>query len=128
MAADLAIVFSSSDLDKGSRDRTGVFPVLSVVSSARRVSVDQLLLPNRAPASVALARQIAMYLTHVALGRNFTQVARLFGRDRTTAAHACQIIEDLRDEPSFDLQMHCLEVALLAQAKVWGQVGGRAVQ
>lgn len=128
MATNLAIAFSDLDPGRGTRDHAGVFPVLSVVSSARRVSVDQLLLPNRASASVARARQIAMYLTHVALGRNFTQIARLFGRDRTTAAHACQIIEDLRDEPSFDLQMHCLEVALLAQARIWGPAGGRTVQ
>jgi chromosomal replication initiation ATPase DnaA len=128
MATNLAMAFSNLDLERGSRDRAGILPVLSVVCSARRVSVDQLLLPNRASASVARARQIAMYLTHVALGRNFTQIARLFGRDRTTAAYACQIIEDLRDDSSFDLQMHCLEVALLALSWTWGQADGRTVQ
>ncbi len=38
-----------------------------------------------------------MYLVHVALGRPQEVVAELFGRDRTTVAHACQRLEDDRD-------------------------------
>ena len=38
---------------------------------------------------VSRARQIAMYLCHVVLGKTITTVGLLFGRDRSTASHAC---------------------------------------
>ena len=33
---------------------------------------------------VAVARQLAMYLMHVALGWQYAEVGQFFGRDRTT--------------------------------------------
>lgn len=65
--------------------------------------------PNRGPKRVALARQAAMYLAHVCCGLSLTDVGTLFGRDRTTAAHACQVIELLREERAFDDAMCLLE-------------------
>ena len=53
-----------------------------------------------------------MYLAHVALGLNFTEVGRAFGRDRTTAAHACRAIEDRREETHLDIALADLEQAL----------------
>ena len=53
-----------------------------------------------------------MYLAHVAFGLNFTEVGRAFGRDRTTAAHACRAIEDRRDEARLDTALADLEHAL----------------
>lgn len=70
--------------------------------------------PTRGPAAVALARQTAMYLAHVALGQNFSAIGRAFGRDRTTAAHACRIIEETRDDPATDARLGALERALVA--------------
>jgi chromosomal replication initiation ATPase DnaA len=60
----------------------------------------------------AFARQVAMYLAHVALGLNLTEVARLFDRDRSTVAHACALIEDRRDAAPFDSALDLLEGAL----------------
>src|SRR5262249_15027042 len=41
----------------------------------------------------AFARQVAMYLAHVAWGLSLTEVGYVFARDRTTVAHACGLIE-----------------------------------
>jgi Bacterial dnaA protein helix-turn-helix len=61
---------------------------------------------------VAFARQVAMYLAHVACGLTLTEVGHVFARDRTTVAHACGVIEDLRDDPSFDRSLELLESVL----------------
>lgn len=47
-------------------------------------------------------RQIAMYVCHVVLQIPLTDIGRAFGRDRTTVGHACNIVEDRRDDPAFD--------------------------
>lgn len=96
--------------------------VLSLVASARRVPVSELLWPTRSTAEIAFARQIAMYLVHVGFGVSLSETGRAFGRDRTTAAHACSLIEDKRDNLVFDLEVHCLEAALLAA----GELGAAA--
>jgi hypothetical protein len=58
---------------------------------------------------VAFARQVAMYLAHVACGLSLTDVGQVFCRDRTTVAHACGLIEDRRDDPAFDRSLELLE-------------------
>jgi len=63
-------------------------------------------------ADVALARQTAMYLARVVLAMTLSDIGRMFGRDRTTAAHACRIIEDLRDEPRIDALIETLEALI----------------
>lgn len=66
---------------------------------------------TRGPLVVAFARQAAMYLAHVAFGFSYTQIGRGFGRDRTTAAHACRLIEERRDDPAVDALLGALEMA-----------------
>jgi len=73
------------------------------------VGHDDLRRITRGRAKVALARQVAMYLAHVACGLTLTDTGRLFGRDRTTVAHACSVIEDRRDDPLFDRALDLLE-------------------
>lgn len=58
---------------------------------------------------VAFARQAAMYLAHVSFSLSYTEVGRAFGRDRTTAAHACRLIEERRDDPAVDALLAALE-------------------
>jgi chromosomal replication initiation ATPase DnaA len=67
---------------------------------------------TRGCAQVALARQAGMYLARVSLGLTLSQAANLFGRDRTTAAHACRVIEDRRDDPIFDAKLAAIEAVL----------------
>lgn len=56
----------------------------------------------------ALARQVAMYVAHVNCGLTLTDVGRLFGRDRTTVAHACLHVEIRRDDALFDRALDLL--------------------
>ena len=84
----------------------------AAVAAAFTVPLGELRANTRRRASVALARQSAMYLAHVALGLTFTEVGRAFGRDRTTAAHACRRIEDRRREARLDAALADLEHVL----------------
>lgn len=72
---------------------------------------------RRGPAPVVRARQIVMYLCHVALGLGLVQVAALLGRDRSSAAHACRVVEDLRDDQALDAALQAFEASLLADAR-----------
>lgn len=81
----------------------------SIVSSIFKVSEQELFSNRRGKAPVALARQIAMYLMHITCGRSYTEVGRAFGRDRTTVSHACQLIEDKREDPNMDWSLDLME-------------------
>jgi chromosomal replication initiation ATPase DnaA len=53
-----------------------------------------------------------MYLAHVTFGLSFSEIGRLFGLDRTTVAHACHAVEDLRDDPAMDRALAVIEATL----------------
>jgi len=84
----------------------------AVVAHAYDVSMDELKAGTRRAARIAFARQVAMYLSHVAYGLSLTEVGAAFGRDRTTASHACHRIEDLRDNSALDRRLQRLEILL----------------
>lgn len=88
-----------------------------VIARAWNVPVAELRASTRRHAPVAQARQVAMYLTHVTFGFSLSAVGRYFGRDRTTAAHACRLIEDRRDDVAFDLLLDRLEQSVRAHAR-----------
>ena len=67
---------------------------------------------TRGKPAAAFARQVAMYLAHVSFGLSLTEVGNVFARDRTTVAHACSRIEDLRDDPCLDRSLDLLEGVL----------------
>lgn len=69
---------------------------------------------TRGKAEVAQARQVAMYLTHTVFGLFLSDTGRIFERDRTTVAHACSVIEDMRDDPVFDRVIELLESVIPA--------------
>ncbi len=79
------------------------------VAAAFAVPVAEVRAPSRCTADVAFARQSAMYLAHVALGLSCNKVGRMFHRDRTTAAHACLMVEERRDDPAVDRMLDMLE-------------------
>lgn len=81
---------------------------------------DDLGAATRKSAGIAFARQVAMYLAHIAFGLNLSQIGRGFRRDRTTVAHACRTIEDRRDDPLFEAVLMCLEHA----ARTWHRYAG----
>jgi chromosomal replication initiation ATPase DnaA len=59
--------------------------------------------------AVTFARQLAMYLSNVAFGMSLGRVAIAFGRDRSTATHACNLVESRREDPRFDKWVEALE-------------------
>lgn len=87
----------------------------AAAAAARGVPLGALASRRRCAAPVAQARQLAVYLQHVALGASLSACARLFARDRATVRHACARIEDLRDDDAFDFGAARLEAALKAQ-------------
>ncbi|BCB20746.1 helix-turn-helix domain-containing protein [Bosea sp. ANAM02] len=84
------------------------------IAAAIRIPLAGLRAASRGRKSIALARQTAMYLAHVAFGLSLTRVGICFGRDRTTVRHACALIEDRRDDPALEFGLAALEAALLA--------------
>jgi chromosomal replication initiation ATPase DnaA len=85
-------------------------PILEqAISKVFMVACADLWSGTRGRPRVAFARQVAMYLAHVACGLTMTEVGHIFDRDRTTVAHACGLVEDLRDDPSFDRSLELLE-------------------
>ena len=78
------------------------------------VDQSELGAATRRSPRAAFARQVAMYLTHVVCGLSMTEVGALFSRDRTTVAHACEVVEDRRDDPELDSRVERLECAIAA--------------
>lgn len=100
-----------------------------VVAQATNIPVNLICAPTRSKPVIAQARQIAMYLTHVALGVSLTQTGAGFGRDRTTASHACKVIEELRENPRFDFQLSQLEEGLAKIAlRSWQTMETKSVE
>ena len=74
--------------------------------------VERLRQPTRGEARIALARQVAMYVSHVSCGLSLTEVGELFARDRTTVSHACSVIEKRRDDAGFDRAIERIELVV----------------
>jgi len=94
------------------RDRLAVAFVTHLVAMATDVSPGDISAHKRSTLAAARARQIAIYLTHVSFHWPLNRVAFAFGRDRTTCAHACHRIEDLREDAGFDAKLVTLEACL----------------
>lgn len=93
--------------------------------------LDPLLLrnPTRGTRKIALAMQLCVHLAHIVAGRRHDEVARAFDRNRSTASHNFEVLENLRDVAEFDLFLTVLEArfaALLTYAESrpteqWGE-------
>ena len=86
--------------------------VQAAVAHVTGVSLRELCAETRRRSNVALARQMAMYLSHVVFAMSRAEVAELFGRDRSTAKHAFRRIEELREDPELDRTLCSLEAML----------------
>ena len=82
---------------------------VDLVCEAYGVNAAMVLASGRSQAHISLARQVAIYLSHVVGQLSMKQLSVEFNRDRTTVSHACHIIEDRRDGPMFDKQLSYLE-------------------
>lgn len=70
--------------------------------------------------STCHVRQLAMYVSHVVLRLSLSEIGAAFGRDRTTVGHACNVVEDRRDDASFDAFVAAIERVVLS---VFGPAG-----
>ncbi len=78
--------------------------------------VEEVRKPTRGRPLVARTRQVAVHLAHSVFALTHKQLAVEFGRDRSTVKHACQQIEQLReDNAEFDSTLRWME-ALLRRA------------
>jgi chromosomal replication initiation ATPase DnaA len=116
--------YSHFDQDKSDKDSVKAPLTLAhnrevlehAVAAAFGVSREDLMARTRREAPIAFARQVAMYLAHVGYSLTFTQIGELFRRDRTTVAHACSLVEDMRDDAALDFTLNALEAAIRASA------------
>lgn len=97
---------------RGDQNATACRFVENLICATLRIGIHELRAESRGRAAAAFARQMAMYLAHVHFGISLTGVGRYFGRDRTTVAHACAVIEDARDAAPAGPLLDSLETAL----------------
>ncbi len=94
------------------RDRLTIAFITSLVALATDQPAREIVSRVRSTQAGIRARQIAIYLAHVALSWPLARVAVAFGRDRSTASHAVRAIEDLRDNPVLDAHLNELEACI----------------
>lgn len=57
---------------------------------------------KRRPQSIALPRQVAMYLSRNLTSHSFPMIADAFGRNHATVLHACRLVDQkMKDDPGF---------------------------
>lgn len=83
--------------------------LIDIAAAFFSVSSKELRSARRNSMTASRVRQIAMYVAHVVLRLTQAEVGRGFGRDRTTVVHACQVVEDMRDDIEFDRVVVTLE-------------------
>lgn len=74
-----------------------------------QVSLEELRSAQRGSSHVARIRQFGMYIAHTMFGLSMSEVAYAFSRERTTVKHACHLMEDMRENASFDRSVSSFE-------------------
>jgi len=78
------------------RSRKASVPIIQRVIAQQFGVPEQAMLSKRRTANIALARQVAMYLSRELAALSLSQIgARFGGRDHTTVLHACQKVDRL---------------------------------
>ncbi len=80
-----------------------------VLAACFSVSGRDIRTEGRKSGEICRIRQIGMYVAHVIVGLSMLEVGFGFQRDRSTVAHACHVIEDLRDDPDFERVIQMIE-------------------
>ena len=91
--------------------------IFNVAAGAFGIDADLLRSPTRGRRKVAFARQVGMYLAHVACELSLTAVGRVFERDRSTVAYACKRVEEARGRPHVDCSIIILERVVVTLVK-----------
>lgn len=87
----------------------------------------------RGPRKLAAANQLAQHLVHVIAGRSHHETAKAFSRNRSTATHNFEVLEDLRDAPAWDgfmslLELQFVHMLVLAETPSPGRVFKAAIE
>ncbi|MCA8901296.1 MAG: chromosomal replication initiator DnaA [Hyphomonas sp.] len=98
------------------KDEDRAYLATALTAFALGLRVEDVMTGSRGTPVHARGRQIAMYLLRTGLGMSLARVARVFRRDRTTVSHACHLVEDLRDDPDFDVWVEQLTLGLTSVA------------
>ncbi len=91
----------------------GIDVAVALAAWVAGVEPGALVRDTRGKAQVAAARHLAIYLSHVVLGRELTKLSRAFRRDRASLRHAIRRIEDARDDAAFDQRLTRIEAILM---------------
>lgn len=84
--------------------------ILRAVQAEFGVTRAQLMASTRSSRDVAWARQVAVHLCHLAMPElSWSELGRLFGRDRTTVRHAHLKVADWRDLEDLDHRLEELQ-------------------
>jgi hypothetical protein len=98
------------------KDEDGAYLATALVAYALGLKTEDVFSAvfssGRGSRAAVQARHIAIYLTHAGLGMSLARVSRAFGRDRSTVAYACHVVEDRREDVDFDVWCDQLEVGL----------------
>lgn len=89
-----------------------IYLVTANIGMTHNVPAFAILKSRRGRSRLSHARQTAQYLCHVGFSMNFTNIGKMFMRDRTSIAKACQRVEESRDNPSEDMALQLLETSL----------------
>ena len=93
--------------EKFESDRARARQVVCMLAGVLGLSEDLILNSQSRPAIVA--RHIAFTIARNAFGMSLARLAVAFGRDRSSVAHACRVLEERRDDLAFDHWMTALE-------------------
>jgi chromosomal replication initiation ATPase DnaA len=99
-------------LPEGSEAGRQALLVQIAVGQVMGVGLVALVQPDRGGAREAFARQMAMYLCRLVFAMSLSDIATAFGRDRSTASHAIQRVEEAREHPDVDRRLAWLEAAI----------------
>jgi len=102
----------TSGRDRPAGDQGAAALVVDMVALATQMPRSEISGLGRRGRGAVRARQIAMYLAYVVFQWPLGRVGAAFGRDRTTAGHACRQVEDLRDDRTYDDLLERLEACL----------------
>jgi chromosomal replication initiation ATPase DnaA len=91
--------------------------IVGLVADEFELDAAAVTSPTRGAPRAAYARQVAMYLAHVGFALGFETIGHAFGRDRTTVAHACRVVEDSRDDAGLDCRLATLEIMCAASGE-----------
>ncbi|MBE8220271.1 MAG: hypothetical protein HAW65_03070 [Alphaproteobacteria bacterium] len=90
---------------------------LGLVSNIYNAEAAYILGASRGRKKLSTSRHVLHYLAHICFGVNYTALAAYTNRDRTSIAHACERVEDMRDNPQMDKALYFAEYALVSMAQ-----------